>query len=167
MALFKQNDSPAHFHQDSSHVTMQNSPHEVETIVGPSVKVEGDFNSQGNVLVQGIVCGNVKTDKYLQVEEGAKIMASVRADSAKISGEVQGNIRVKTLLELTPTARVVGDIEAKTLIIASGAVLHGKCAMLGSSEVAETKSLKSGARKKFDGEIEYTIPRSLVDEKAN
>ncbi|MBI3495454.1 polymer-forming cytoskeletal protein, partial [Candidatus Berkelbacteria bacterium] len=111
------------------------------------------------------VSGNVKTDKYLQVEEGAKIMASVRADSAKVSGEVHGNIRVKTLLELTPTARVVGDVEAKTLIVAPGAVLHGKCAMLGSSEVAEAKNQKT-ARKKFDGEIEYAIPRSLVDENA-
>ncbi|OGH67918.1 MAG: hypothetical protein A3C15_00885 [Candidatus Magasanikbacteria bacterium RIFCSPHIGHO2_02_FULL_50_9b] len=146
--------------------TMQSAaPHEVETIVGPSVKVEGDFNSQGNVLIQGTVSGNVKTDKYLQVEEGAKIMASVRADSVKVSGEIQGNVRAKNTIELTPTARVVGDIEAKTLIIAPGAILHGKCAMLGSSEMADAKS-KSGAAKRKDSEIEYAFPKSLVDEAA-
>lgn len=137
------------------------SPHEVETIVGPSVKVEGDFNSQGNVLIQGIVSGNVKTDKYLQVEEGAKIMASVRADSAKISGEVQGNVRAKNTIELTPTARVVGDIEAKTLIIAPGAVLHGKCSMLAGGEAVEAKKA-TGAKRK-DLEVEYAFPKSLVD----
>lgn len=146
--------------------TMSGSPHEVETIVGPSVKVEGDFNSQGNVLIQGIVSGNVKTDKYLQVEEGAKITASVKAESAKVSGEVQGNVRVKNTLELTPTARVVGDIEAKTLMIAPGAILHGKCSMLGTSEIAEVKSSTRTAKRKFDGDMEYALPHSLVEDRA-
>ncbi len=144
--------------------TVNASPHEVETIVGPSVKVEGDFNSQGNVLIQGIVSGNVKTDKYLQVEEGAKITASVKAESSKISGEVHGNIRVKNTLELTPTARVVGDVEAKTLIISPGAILHGKCSMLGTTEIAETKTAARTAKRKFDGEMEFSLPHSLVDD---
>ncbi len=130
-----------------------NTPHEVETIVGPSVKVEGDFNSQGNVLIQGIVSGNVKTEKYLQVEEGAKIMASVSSDSAKISGEVQGNMRVKNALELTATARVIGDIECKTLIIAPGAILHGKCGMLGTGEVPDAKGkMAASPKRKFETE---------------
>lgn len=135
---------------------MQTTPHEVETIVGPSVKVEGDFNSQGNVLIQGIVSGNVKTEKYLQVEEGAKIMANVQAESCKISGEVQGNIRAKSSLELTPTAHVVGDIEAKTLIVAPGAILHGKCSMLAGAADEGKKSRRRGE--------DYAMPRSLEDE---
>ena len=91
-------------------------------------------------------------------------MASIRADSAKISGEVKGNIRAKNTLELTPTARVVGDIEAKTLIVSPGAILHGKCAMLGTVEASDTK--KSGKRK-FDGDTEFTMPRSLIDEEVS
>ncbi len=162
MALFR--DTPEETHLTTK--SMQNTtPHEVETIVGPSVKVEGDFNSQGNVLIQGIVSGNVKTDKYLQVEVGAKIMASVRADSVKVSGEVQGNIRAKTIIELTSTARVIGDIEAKTLIIASGAILHGKCAMLNTSEVSDTKA-KAGSKRRLESEVDFSFPKSLVDEEA-
>ncbi len=162
MALFRDTQENSQPFSDS----MQNTtPHEVETIVGPSVKVEGDFNSQGNVLIQGTVSGTIKTDKYLQVEEGAKIMASVRADSVKVSGEVQGNIRAKNTIELTPTARVIGDIEAKTLIIAPGAILHGKCAMLGTTEAAETKS-KTGKRR-LDSEVDFSFPKSLVDEEAS
>lgn len=103
----------------------------VETIVGPSVEVEGDFSSKGNIVVQGTVAGNVRTDKSLRVEQGAKILANVRAHSAKISGEIRGNVKAKDVLELTPSARVVGDVEAATLIVAAGAVLHGKCSMPG------------------------------------
>jgi cytoskeletal protein CcmA (bactofilin family) len=161
MALF--DSSQENSHQNSA--IMQNTtPHEVETIVGPSVKVEGDFNSQGNVLIQGTVSGTIKTDKYLQVEEGAKIMASVRADSVKVSGEVQGNIRAKSTIELTPTARVIGDIEAKTLIIAPGAILHGKCAMLGTNEAPDGKA-KVGKRR-GDAEGDFAFPKSLVEDEA-
>jgi len=162
MALF--DTSQENSHQNS--VIMQNTtPHEVETIVGPSVKVEGDFNSQGNVLIQGTVSGNIKTDKYLQVEEGAKIMASVRADSVKVSGEVHGNIKAKSTIELTPTARVIGDVEAKTLIIAPGAILHGKCAMLGTSEVPDAKG-KVGAKRRGDADTDFSFPKSLVDDES-
>jgi cytoskeletal protein CcmA (bactofilin family) len=38
------------------------SPDEVETVVGPSVHVEGDFASEGNIIVKGMVSGNVKTE---------------------------------------------------------------------------------------------------------
>ena len=31
-----------------------------ETIIGPSVKVKGDFNAQGNVIVEGTVDGSLK-----------------------------------------------------------------------------------------------------------
>ena len=91
-------------------------------------------------------------------------MASVRADSVKVSGEVQGNIRAKSTIELTPTARVIGDIEAKTLIIAPGAILHGKCAMLGTNEAPDGKA-KAGKRR-GEAEGDYAFPKSLVEDEA-
>lgn len=104
---------------------------EVETVVGPSVNVEGDFASEGNIIVKGTVAGSVHTSRFLSVEMGAKIMANVRAGSAKIAGEVKGNLKVRESLELTSTARVMGDIEVKVLSIEPGALLFGKVTMPG------------------------------------
>jgi cytoskeletal protein CcmA (bactofilin family) len=117
----------------------------VETIVGPSVEVEGDFNSKGNMVVQGTVAGNVRTEKNLRVERGARILANVFAQNAKISGEIRGNIKASDTLELTPTAVVVGDVESATLVIAAGAILHGKCMMPGS-HVTEAKTPAKSSR---------------------
>jgi len=103
---------------------------QVDTVVGPSVVVEGDFVSHGNIVVKGVVSGNVKTSQHLLVEEGAKIMAHVKARSAKVAGEVRGNIKVKDTLELTATAKVLGDVECGTLIVAGGAGINGKCTTL-------------------------------------
>lgn len=119
---------------------------DVETIVGPSVKVEGDFVSQGNIVIEGQVSGSIKTEKNLRVEQGAKIAAHVTVDSALIAGEVKGNIKAMNTLELTPSARVDGDVEVKTLIIAAGAALNGRCLMGGDAGLNGTKSkVKSGS----------------------
>jgi cytoskeletal protein CcmA (bactofilin family) len=127
-----------------SGVTQQ--PDEVETVVGPSVNVEGDFASEGNIVVKGTVTGSVRTSRYLLVEPGAKIVANVRAGSAKISGEVKGNIKVKDSLELTSTARVLGDIEVKILSVEPGALIFGKIIMPGM-EGTEAKASRRTYRK--------------------
>jgi cytoskeletal protein CcmA (bactofilin family) len=101
----------------------------VDTVVGPSVSVEGDFASAGNIVVKGSVSGNVSTSKHLLVEEGAKILANIQSGSATISGIVKGNVRVKDTLILTSTAKVIGDIKVKILQVDVGAIMQGKVMM--------------------------------------
>lgn len=115
----------------SYHGAQSGMPDEVETVVGPSVHVEGDFSSEGNILVKGTVSGNVKTSKLLTVEHGAKIFANVKGANAFIAGEVKGNVRVDDKLELTATARIEGDIACSVLVVEGGALIHGKVSMKG------------------------------------
>lgn len=102
---------------------------EIETVIGPSVKVEGDFISKGNVTVEGAVYGTLKTDKDLKIGSGAKISADVFAANAFIAGEIKGNVKVGNKLELTDTSKIFGDVETRTLVMAAGSVLNGKCSM--------------------------------------
>jgi cytoskeletal protein CcmA (bactofilin family) len=103
----------------------------VETVVGPSVHVEGDFASEGDIIVKGMVSGNVKTSRLLSVEEGANISASVQAGSAVISGEVQGNVTVSGKIEINATAVIAGDIKCEVLAVAAGARIRGHVIMDG------------------------------------
>lgn len=119
----------------------------VDTVVGPSVNVEGDFASEGNIVVKGTVTGSVHTSKNLLVEPGAKIIANVKAGSATIAGEVRGNMKVKEYVELTATARVVGDIEAKTIAMEAGSLLYGKVLMPG---LEANEPRRSGRSRKTD-----------------
>lgn len=105
------------------------NPNETETIIGPSVRVEGDFITEGNIVVEGTVCGTLKTSRDLKVGAKSKIFANVMAENALISGEIQGNIKIKDKLELTSTAKIFGDVKTNILIIAAGSVLNGKCQM--------------------------------------
>jgi len=102
---------------------------EFETVIGPSVKVKGDFNAQGNIIVEGAVEGSLKTAGSLEVGDKAKVTASVEAREAKIGGEIRGNIKIKGFLEITATAKIFGDIETAFISIERGATFNSKCVM--------------------------------------
>ena len=126
----------------------QKDPDTVETVVGPSVHVEGDFSSEGNILVKGSVAGNVKTSRLLTVEEGAKISANVKAGEAVVAGEISGNVRVTDRVDLLSTARVAGDISCKVLSVEAGALVHGKITMKGIDDLKSGVTRKRGLAKK-------------------
>lgn len=100
---------------------------EIETVIGPSVQVEGNFVANGDIIIEGIVSGSIKTEKNLRVGPNAKIFANISADNALIAGEVQGNVKVRGSLELAGTAKIFGDVKTSSITIESGACLHGKC----------------------------------------
>lgn len=140
----------------SADLARVHTPDDVETVVGPSVVVEGDFASEGNILVKGTVSGNVKTARLLTVEAGAKILANVKAGDALVAGEVRGNMKVDQQLELTASAKVLGDIQCQVLVIAAGALVHGKVSMKGlENETNFDMNKKRPARRgrEEDGEI--------------
>lgn len=119
---------------------------EVETVVGPSVHVEGDFNSAGNILVKGSVAGKVTTSRLLTVETGALVSADVKAADAIISGEIRGNAKIDNKLELTQTAKIIGDIKCDILVMHAGAAIRGKVVMPGLDEDVSSASKKSTSK---------------------
>jgi len=100
-----------------------------ETVVGPSVKIQGDLNSEGNIKIEGQVAGKVKTSQSVYVIGGAKIAADVLAGNAVIGGEIQGNLKIEGHLILQSTAKIAGDISCAILRVEDGAYFSGKCSM--------------------------------------
>ncbi len=119
---------------------------EAETVIAAGVKVEGDFTSQGNVMIEGVVEGSIKTERDLRVGEKASINANVIAANAVVAGEVRGNVVVSERLELEPTARISGDIKTKTLVVASGAEVNGHIVM-GAEGAAKNGSAQDRIKK--------------------
>lgn len=91
--------------------------------------MDGDFVSQGHVVIDGEVTGSVQTGESLRVGETAKIHADIAAGSAVIAGEVQGNVRVAERLDVTESAFIHGDVETQVLSVAAGARLNGRVTM--------------------------------------
>lgn len=106
-----------------------NCQESADTVIGRSIKIEGDLVSNGSIVIEGEVIGSLKTEQTLRVGENAKVKAEVKAKEAFISGKVDGNVSVDEKLELASTAELNGDIKAQTLSIAAGAIFNGHSAM--------------------------------------
>lgn len=100
-----------------------------ETIVGATVKIEGDLLSEGDIKVDGLVAGKIKTNKNLFVGPTAKIEADVEAGNAVLAGIVKGDVKVKESLHIEETGKVDGNIACGRLRIADGAHFSGTCTM--------------------------------------
>ena len=118
------------------------------TVIARGVKVEGEFVSQGDVVIEGEVNGRVSTSGLLTIGSEARLKAEVSADDAIVSGSIEGTVTVKKRLELRSTARIHGDVECETAVIEAGAVLNGKCA-IGSAK-------QSGSKERAPAKVEPT-----------
>jgi cytoskeletal protein CcmA (bactofilin family) len=107
----------------------KNLPKEVETVIGPSVMVKGNLNSNGNIVIEGILKGGIKTSGEVFVGDKAQISADVEAKNARIGGEIRGNIKIEDCLYLSATAKIFGDVDCNSLAVEQGAVVNGKISM--------------------------------------
>lgn len=112
---------------------------DLQTIIGSSVKVEGDFNGEGDVIVEGTVIGSIKTKHDLKIGKDAKVEAQIEAANASISGNVKGDLKIANNIILTKTAKINGNISCQQLIIEAGSVFNGQSSMTNESELNQSK----------------------------
>lgn len=115
---------------------------DVETIIGSTVKVEGNFVGAGDVVVEGHVAGTLKTSKNLRVGEQAVMKADVEAANITVAGEIRGHVACSGRIEVLATGKIFGNVDTQTIAVAHGGVLHGKISMAGHEATADAKGGK-------------------------
>ncbi len=90
---------------------------------------EGKLTFEGTVRIDGKFKGEIISEAKLVVGESGKIDANISIDSISISGQVTGDIKAKSRVEIHAPAVVRGNIEAAALIIEEGAIFEGSCSM--------------------------------------
>lgn len=124
---------------------------DAETIIGASIKVKGNFQGQGNIIIEGSLEGSLKTDADLYIGEKAHVVANIESKDAIINGEVRGNIKNKGYLALGGTAKIFGDIQYTELSIEKGAVINGQLLMI-AEEHRRNENKKSEEKKEISEE---------------
>lgn len=105
------------------------SPDAAETFIGPSVKLEGNFDADGDIVVEGLLTGNLTTRGDVRVGSQSVIDAKIDAKNAVIAGRIKGNITILNSLTLRSTASILGDIKTMSLTVEDGATINGKITM--------------------------------------
>lgn len=104
------------------------TPTSIDCLIGVKTRIEGDIHFEGGLRVDGKVKGNLmgSQSSMLIISEQAQLEGEVRAAQAIINGKITGTVRVADRLELQPKARIVGDVQYRTLEMHPGAVVEGR-----------------------------------------
>ncbi|MEZ5856139.1 MAG: polymer-forming cytoskeletal protein [Hyphomicrobiaceae bacterium] len=110
------------------------------SIINEWLKMKGDLESEGDVLVKGKVYGNIKCN-LLIVDVDALVEGGIIADEVVVRGQTKGTINANKV-RLEKTANVDSEICHKTFSAEEGARIKGALRfqddpMSGRTEKAE------------------------------
>jgi len=113
------------------------------SVIGPDVTIRGDIEASVDLHVDGKVIGNISCASLVQ-GESSRVEGEIKAESARLSGEVQGTIEVRNLVVLK-TAQIDGDVSYDTLTIEQGASVDGRFAPLRAKAAQAAKPAATGS----------------------
>jgi cytoskeletal protein CcmA (bactofilin family) len=96
---------------------------------GAGTTIQGDVSAEGDIRIDGKVCGNVSTKSKIVIGATGLIEGDVYCQNGYIDGKVTGKLQVEELLILSKTAQILGDISIKKLVVEEGARLNGVVSM--------------------------------------
>jgi len=107
-------------------------------IVSQGSELSGEMSFEETTRIHGILKGKViaQAGSHLILAETAVVEGNIDADTLWIDGFVRGDITAKTLVVLSSTGRVVGNIRAKNVKFEFGSYFEGKCVTEGEPSTA-------------------------------
>lgn len=107
-----------------NNVSVRNNSGHTFSIIASDVEIVGNLTARVDLHIDGKVQGDVTCGNLVQ-GEGSIIAGKVIAESAKLSGHVEGSIEANDLV-IESTARIMGDVVYTNLTIAPGGQIEGK-----------------------------------------
>jgi cytoskeletal protein CcmA (bactofilin family) len=104
---------------------------DLNALLGRGSEFDGKLSFEGTVRIDGKFTGTIVSNDVLVVGEGAKIAAEITCGTIIVHGEINGNNKAKTTVELHHPARVRGNIETPMLMIEKGVMFEGQTKMEG------------------------------------
>jgi cytoskeletal protein CcmA (bactofilin family) len=105
------------------------------TIIGTGVTFRGDVIAPGSVLLSGNVRGDGDIGGALQIARDAHWEGQVRAGAAVIAGQLTGSIECSGPVEVGSGAIIKGNVTARSLAIANGAVIEGDIQVTSGAQI--------------------------------
>lgn len=124
------------------------------TSLTSDVDIKGTIKFGGAMRIDGKFKGELMADNgELVVGRTGNVKADIKVNSAVIEGRVDGNIKAFDKVELKQNAHLVGDLQAKTLIVEKGVTFVGKCDVNPEGGKIESQSHKKGKKEENNEEI--------------
>lgn len=120
--MFSENKKEKHMTEGSSS----------QNIIAQGTKMVGDFNSQGDLRIDGIIEGNIKTSGKVVVGKSGLIKGTLNGTDAYFEGKFSGKLALSGTLTLKASAHIEGEVVAAKLAVEPGATFNVTCVMKGT-----------------------------------
>jgi len=115
------------------------SKEEISAFLGTATMYVGRLEFSGAVRVDGKFTGEIRSEGTLILGKDAQVQGQIYVQQLVLSGSISGDIIVADKTIMHKSARLIGNLGTKTLIMEEGAVLQGKISMLPETETALQK----------------------------
>ncbi len=109
------------------------------SVIGKGTLITGDLVSDGDIRIDGVLKGNLKSSGKVIIGKEGKIEGTVECDFADVEGEFIGKIIVNQLLTLKASSNISGETIIGTLAVEPGATfVNTTCTMKGTVKELNT-----------------------------
>lgn len=104
---------------------------EIKSALGPGTVVEGRFQFDSPVRIDGSLKGNVDSTSALIVGEQATVEGTIAVQSLIVLGQVSGEVTAEQLIEIGTCGRLDANISTEQIVIREGGTFKGGCNVEG------------------------------------
>jgi len=119
---------------------LSKSNNNISSILGPEVEINGDVNVSGDLIIYGVVNGDILSKGEIVSAKGSVVNGNICANNASLSGTVKGNLEIESKVILGKSSHVVGNLKAAIITIEEGAKFDGMCNMINDSKQSKSSN---------------------------
>lgn len=109
---------------------------ETPSILSKTFKIQGDIKSSGILEIEGNAKGTIKGNSVIIREDGL-VEGKIDSESVCIHGSFNGDIKADNI-NIFKKAKIVGNIEYKSLSVEDGAYIDGQFKRIVSASTSTT-----------------------------
>ena len=110
----------------------------ISSILGPDLKIDGDIEVKGDLLIYGEVNGSIRCNGTINSAKGSIVKGNIYAKNAAVNGKVEGDLVIKLKVILGKGSHLEGNLEASIITIEEGARFDGMCHMIQDKKTPKT-----------------------------
>jgi len=112
----------------------------IQNLIPNGTKIIGEFFSESDIRIDGIIEGDVKTPGKVVVGKTGEIHGSLESTNAYFEGRLIGKLKLTGTLTLKASGNIEGEVITEKLSVEPGATFNVSCVM--KSTVKDIKSEK-------------------------
>ena len=99
------------------------------TVIATDTRFKGTITCRSQILVAGVVEGDIDCGGIVWIAKEGKIFANVYARKVILEGEINGNIESAEYVEIKSKGRLIGNLKAAKIRMAPGCYFDGEVTM--------------------------------------